>query len=151
MTGSHRPFDISARTLHLLHRAGQVVEVLFEKRLDLELTARQFIVLAVVADSSHPSQASLCNRTGIDRSTMADIVGRLVQRGLLSRTRAQYDARMYEIQVTAAGRDVLNKAMPVADEVDELLLGAFTEAEKAALTMALKRMTAVMEGAEEAA
>lgn len=144
-------YEISGSTLHLLHRAGQVVEVLFEKSLGLDLTARQLIVLAVVSESANPSQASLCSRTGIDRSTMADIVARLAARGLLTRERAPYDARMYEIHLTSLGKDTLAKALPVAREVDAMLLGSLSIAEREGFEAGLRKIATHVNLADQAA
>lgn len=153
MTVLPRPhdFEISGSALHLLHRAGQVVEQLFEKNLGGDLTARQFIVLAVIAESAQPSQASLCARTGIDRSTMADIVARLAQRGLLVRERAPYDARMYEIRLTDIGKETLAQALPAAREVDKLLLGTLTPSQRDGFETGLKRVVGIADATDVAA
>ena len=69
--------------LHLLHRAGQCADELFASQIkESDLTPRQFVVLMAVAGSEEPSQTTLVQKTGIDRSTIADIVRRLVERGL---------------------------------------------------------------------
>lgn len=44
-------------------------------------TARQQIVLTASRERDEPSQSALVEATGIDRSTMADVVRRLTQRG----------------------------------------------------------------------
>ena len=69
--------------LHLLHRAGQCADELFASQVkESDLTPRQFVVLTAVAGIEEPSQTTLVQKTGIDRSTVADIVRRLVERGL---------------------------------------------------------------------
>jgi DNA-binding MarR family transcriptional regulator len=111
----------SSSTIHLLHRAGQLAEDLFARAIgDLNLTARQYIVLSVVDEVEKPSQATLCQLSGIDRSTMADIVHRLVSRGLLTRRRTREDARMYAVQITAEGKSVLKRAGPRIQNLDAL-------------------------------
>ena len=73
---------------HLLHRAGQLAEDIFSRSIgDLGITARQYVVLSAVDGLEDPSQTTLCQYTGIDRATLADIVRRLVERGLLMRRR----------------------------------------------------------------
>ena len=106
-------------TLHLLRRASQIADETFAVKIGREdLTARQFIVLSIVASTENPSQTTICEQSGIDRSTLADIVRRLVARGLLSRRRTRQDARMYAVKITDAGLAVLEKARPVARSVD---------------------------------
>ena len=64
--------------LHLLHRAGQAADELFAKEMEgSDLTPRQFAVLVVLAKHENASQTDIVNATGIDRSTLADIVKRL--------------------------------------------------------------------------
>ncbi len=87
----------------------------------LNLTARQFVVLSIVAEHSDPSQTFICDKTGIDRSTLADIVARLVDRGLLSRKRTRLDGRKYAVRLTDAGRKCLEQAIPAAQQVDQSL------------------------------
>jgi len=60
--------------------------------------------------------------TGIDRSTLADVVRRLSKKGLLQRRRTREDARAYAVKLTDEGRRVLRGAEPLAKQVDERVL-----------------------------
>ena len=53
------------------------------------LTPRQLAVLITVSQTEGQSQTGLVERTGIDRSTMADIVRRMQRKGLLKRRRTK--------------------------------------------------------------
>ena len=71
---------------HLLHRANQAATERFAKAIgDSDLTPRQVAVLGIVAANEGVSQTGIVAASGIDRSTMADIVRRLVKRRLLAR------------------------------------------------------------------
>jgi hypothetical protein len=90
--------DLDRSAMHLLHRAGQCAADIFSSEARTSgLTPRQFAVLMVVADEEGLTQTDLVERTGIDRSTLADIVARLLGRGLIQRRRAKEDARAYAI------------------------------------------------------
>lgn len=131
--------DVSA--LHLLHRAGQCADDLFAKNVGKsDLTPRQFAVLRMVAKVEDLSQTALVEATGIDRSTLADIVRRLVERGLLQRKRTRQDARTYAVRLTAAGRNALNSAMPAASTTDEHVLGALPAGQRKDFLAALQRI-----------
>src|SRR5262252_3016515 len=109
--------------IHLLHRAGQCAGDIFHaEMLNGELTPRQFAVLYTVANNEGLSQTGLVERTGIDRSTLADIVRRMQRKGLLQRRRTKEDARAYAVKLTDAGRRVLRTAEPLARRVDERVL-----------------------------
>jgi DNA-binding MarR family transcriptional regulator len=91
---------------------------------DGDLTPRQLAVLMTVAQNEGLSQTGLVDRTGIDRSTLADIVRRMQRKGLLQRRRTKEDARAYAVKLTDEGRRVLRTAEPVARRVDERILDA---------------------------
>ena len=109
--------------LHLLHRAGQVADEMFTEEMHgTDLTPRQFAVLAVLERLQTASQTAIVNETGIDRSTLADIVKRLVARGLIARRRSKADARAYAVRLTPAGREALKSARPASDRVESRIL-----------------------------
>ncbi len=109
--------------IHLLHRAGQCAGDIFHAEMSNgELTPRQFAVLYTVANHEGLSQTGLVERTGIDRSTLADIVRRMQRKGLLQRRRTKEDARAYAVKLTEEGRRVLRAADPAAKRVDERIL-----------------------------
>lgn len=109
--------------IHLLHRAGQCAGDIFADEVSGEgLTPRQFAVLVAVATHEGQSQTSLVELTGIDRSTLADIIRRMLKKGLLSRKRTKTDARAYSVRLTPQGREVLEAAEPGARSADERIL-----------------------------
>jgi DNA-binding MarR family transcriptional regulator len=107
---------------HLLHRAGQIAGDLFAAEADGLLTPRQFVVLQAISLEEGLTQTDLVERTGIDRSTLADIVARLLRRGLLHRRRTKEDARAYAIKLTPEGAKALRSTKPAASTVDSKLL-----------------------------
>ena len=117
---SDNPDMKHASAIHLLHRAGQCADELFTTNVGTsDLTPRQFAVLRTLEESDEPSQAILVEKTGIDRSTMADIIRRLVARSLVSRRRTRRDARMYAVRLTDKGRSVLTTSEPAVRATDE--------------------------------
>jgi MarR family transcriptional regulator, temperature-dependent positive regulator of motility len=111
--------------IHLLHRAGQCAGDIFHAEMKVDgLTPRQLAVLVTVANNEGLSQTGLVDRTGIDRSTLADIVRRMQRKGLLQRRRTKEDARAYAVKLTDEGRKVLRAAEPLARKVDDRILDA---------------------------
>ena len=116
--------------IHLLHRASQAAEERLMRELgDVDVTARQLAVLAAIDAHEGASQTDIVEATGVDRSTVADMVRRLLKRGLVSRRRTKEDARAYAVQLTNAGQRVLAKADPVMQRVEAELLPAKKRAE----------------------
>ena len=139
-------------TTHLLHRAGQLAEDIFSSSVgDLGITARQYVVLSVVDGLEDPSQTTLCEISGVDRSTLADIVRRLVSRGLLTRRRTRNDARMYAVRITPEGKRLLEKASPIALMVDAAVLKCLTVTERETFNNLLQKVMSQSDSVDERA
>ncbi|MCB1547290.1 MAG: MarR family transcriptional regulator [Hyphomicrobiaceae bacterium] len=137
---------LSASPLHLLHRAGQCAELLFASKVaEKDLTPRQFAVLATCATEDDLSQTDIVRITGIDRSTLADIVRRLVQRGYLQRKRTRTDARRYAVRLTESGKSVLAQSEVTANSVDAEIVEALSAHDRQAFLTMLQRVITDME------
>src|SRR5271165_473976 len=101
-TATARSGAIDRSIIHLLHRASQRASEIFalETR-DFDLTARQYAVLTTVAQYEGLSQTDLVRLTGIDRSTLADVVQRLWRRGIIRRERTMQDGRTYAVSLSS--------------------------------------------------
>ncbi len=108
-----RDFALHDAPGHLLRRCQQLAVEAFVREVGTDgLRPRQFALLYVIAMNAGLSQAELVRLSGIDRSTVAEMLGRLVDRGLLSRTRAGDDGRANAVTLTDAGRRALMAALP---------------------------------------
>ena len=122
--------------VHLLHRAGQCAADIFQAEIS-GLTPRQLAVLMAVASDEGANQMKLVEATGVDRSTLAEIVRRLCRKGLLQRRRTREDARAYAVKLTDDGRRVLSAAGPGARRVDERVIGALPSKQREVFLTAL--------------
>jgi len=95
-----------------------------------ELTPRQFAVLTTVAHNEGLSQTDLVERTGIDRSTLADIIRRMLKKGLIQRRRTREDARVYAVKLSDEGWRVLKSAEPTARRIDDKIISALPGANR---------------------
>ena len=77
-------FDLSQSPSHLLRRCVQYANELFSREpAASDLTKQQFTVLAAVEQNEGVSQTDLVATTGIDRSTLAEMIRRMIEKGLL--------------------------------------------------------------------
>jgi len=137
---------LSESMLHLLHRAGQVADEMFSAEMQgSDLTPRQFAVLRVLQKLETASQTDIVNETGIDRSTLADIVKRLVARGLIARRRSKSDARAYAVRLTPSGKDALKSAEPASERVETRLLKTLPQARRDAFVDSLALLVKALE------
>jgi DNA-binding MarR family transcriptional regulator len=129
---------LQASPLDLLHRASQRADNLFAQRIGgTQLTPRQFAVLKAVSEADGLSQTAIMTATGIDRSTTAELVRRLVTNGLLQRRRTRRDARLYSVRLTAKGRQATSAGTPAARATDEALLSSLAPQQRSAFLEAL--------------
>jgi DNA-binding MarR family transcriptional regulator len=114
--------------IHLLHRASQAAEDIFVAEMgDTDLTPRQLAVLVTVARTDGAIQKALIEQTGIDRSTMTDIVRRLQRKGLLQRQRSRADYRAKVVKLTDQGRRLVRTAVPLGQRIDTRVLEALPQ------------------------
>ena len=145
MKQDNRSGPLDASALHLLHRAGQCAEVLFtNEAAKAYLMPRQFAVLASVAQNPDISQTGLVEQTGVDRSTLADVVRRLVKKGLLQRKRTRRDARMYAVRLTAKGQNILSSVKPLASKVDQRILSVLRSEQRGGFVESLGEIVRAM-------
>lgn len=128
---------------HLLHRASQAAEALFEVKAN-GLTPRQLVILDSVAKSEGLSQIAIVAATGIDRSTTAEIVRRMCRRGLLQRKRSRMDSRAYNIMLTDLGRKMLADGSLRMKAADEALLARLDKHQRNALLEGLALISLAM-------
>jgi DNA-binding MarR family transcriptional regulator len=60
--------------------------------------------------------------TGIDRSTLAEMVRRMLEKGLLSRERTEEDQRANAVAISPMGRKALRSARNASDRAEKALL-----------------------------
>ena len=119
------PRVLARSPCHLLKRASQYAASIYMDQVGRTgLTQRQFAVLMAAEKNEGASQTELVRVTGIDRSTLADLVARLMAQGYLQAKRGRDDGRTNAVRLTAAGRRALRAAEPGAGEADKQVIAA---------------------------
>lgn len=86
------------------------------------LTPRQFAILVTLAKRPGITQTDVVAETGIDRSTVGDMVDRLVRRGLVRRRRSGRDQRANTLAILPAGLRLVRAAVPAVDRAQERIM-----------------------------
>ena len=108
---------------HLAHRVLQLALDIYAEETGADgPTQRQFAVLEAVSQKSGLTQTDLVRATGIDRSTLADLVARMTTKGLLDRERSAIDARAKAVTLSEAGKAMLEAARPRVAAADKRIL-----------------------------
>jgi DNA-binding MarR family transcriptional regulator len=128
---------------HLLHRVLQLaLDIYTEESGATGVTQRQFAVLAAVAENEGVTQTGLVRATGIDRSTLADMVARMIAKGHLERQRSDLDARANTVSLTPAGAAVLEESRPKAAMADSRILALLKPSKREGFLELLGEMAA---------
>ena len=123
---------------HLLHKVLQLaLDIYAEETGKGALTQRQYAVLAAAATADGASQTDLVNMTGIDRSTLADMVARMIEKGWLGRERSKTDARAKTVRLTDKGRAALKEIAPKVEAADERILANLVASRRSGFISAL--------------
>jgi DNA-binding MarR family transcriptional regulator len=114
---------LAASPSHLIHRALQLaLDIYAEETGPDGLTQRQFAVLEAVSHKAGLTQTDLVRATGIDRSTLADLVARMTTKGLLDREKSTLDARAKAVRLSPAGEAALEAARPRVEAADKRIV-----------------------------
>jgi DNA-binding MarR family transcriptional regulator len=108
---------------HLLRRCQQRAVDLFTAEIgEGGPTPRQFALLLCIQNNPGATQIELVRLSGIDRSTLAEILRRLLKRGLVARQRTDGDRRANALRLTPAGEAMVARAAPAVAAAQERIL-----------------------------
>lgn len=133
--------DLSEVPGHLLRRAQQrAVELYWEAVGEDGLRPPQFAVLLSIYQNPGLNQTELVNRTGIDRSTVADMIGRLSKRGLIRRARTESDQRANRLWITEDGQAALERTAGSAEAAQDSIMAPIPAPQRREFLALLKRL-----------
>jgi MarR family transcriptional regulator, temperature-dependent positive regulator of motility len=130
---------------HLLRRAVQVMNLLWDEEVSHTITSPQFAILNALYSQPNLDQRTLGLRVSLDRSTMAEVVSRLSTRGLIRTERDKRDARRKTIALTAKGLHAVQQLIPRTHAMTARLVGPLDVRQRSEL---LQLLTAVVRANE---
>lgn len=143
-------FELRSTVGHLIRVSQQVHYSLWSKKIDdIQLTSPQFAVLHVLAHEQPLDQRTIGLRSSLDRSTVADIVSRLVGRGLVESSDDPNDGRRKRIMLTELGRQIHQSAAVSALEINESLLSPVSTSDRLTLLAILNQIVRYHESCGE--
>ena len=126
---------------YLLNRVGVRMGELFARRLAGDgLTLPMYRVMAALWERGDRRLGELGEVTSIELSTLSRLVGTLSRRGLVSRRRPADNARAVEINLTAKGRALTGRLIPLAVHHETVGLRGLPPREVAALKRSLAKV-----------
>lgn len=131
---------------HLLHRVLQIALDIYNAEAgEGALTQRQYAVLKALDGTEGLSQTDLVRLTGIDRSTLADLVSRMLTKGLLKRERSSTDARANLVQIDEGGAAALADMEPRVVAADGKILALLSPPKRDSFVKLLRKITTARE------
>lgn len=125
----------------LLAQLGAHAASQFAERLGvLKLTPADAGILRLLRVDAGPSQQELATRLQIHPSRLVAILDNLEKRGLVQRRAHAHDRRLYSIELTKNGDEILERIGKVARDHQDALLSALGKEERDALAALLLKI-----------
>lgn len=136
---------------YLVNRVGVAMVTRFtqEALAREQLTIDMWRVLAALSDNGGQRQVDLAGMTSIETSTVSRLVTRLVQRGLVTRSRSHTSNREVVVRLSPKGAAVVRRLVPVALDLQRKALVGIPANELAAIKRSLRRVYANLAAAGE--
>ncbi|MBV8528270.1 MAG: MarR family transcriptional regulator [Candidatus Dormibacteraeota bacterium] len=126
-----------------LARTGSLLlaELTRRRRPFVDISVAAFQVLAIIEGEGTPLPPSIvAERMVTTTGTMTSLIDTLVRRGLVRRLPHPDDRRMLLIDITDAGRDVVDQILPVTHRVTKEMFQDLSEPERQQLLQLLARV-----------
>ena len=128
---------VDGRLLALLRMAGHLA------MMRPGLRSGQYRLLSLLSGGEPVSQRQLAAQMRIQPGSLSELLGKLEQAGAVTRERSSEDRRACSVQITATGKERLEKMQESMDIDRSELLCCLTDEEKTTLTALLEKL---MEG-----
>jgi DNA-binding MarR family transcriptional regulator len=111
----------------------------------------QYVILSWLRDGIAVNPKDICAQYRHDSGALTRVIDQLAERGLLERVRRDKDRRKVELQLTPAGRDVIESLIPLVVEKLNEALEDFTLEESGELVRLLIKLNTTLQTAVEPA
>lgn len=139
--GQERYDDLWERPGFLVRRLHQIHIGLFADACGTsDLTAVQYAILSVLFANPGLDQLTLSRAVGIDRTSGADVIRRLVKRGLVDRSQSELDRRAQVVTLTDEGRAIAREVRPMMEAAQDALLAPLSEKDQRSFMKMLRHL-----------
>lgn len=131
---------ILVHTGSLIRRAQQRHVAIWQQAVSTDVTSVQYAVLLVLEQRPGVSQRELGDELDLDRSTIAELVARMVRNGVVERVADTQDKRRNTLYLTTPGRVQLNELRPRVETVEQVLTQHLTADERDVLRSLIEQL-----------
>jgi DNA-binding MarR family transcriptional regulator len=123
-------FDLRVAPGHLLRRNHQRSVDIFSRMVGDDVTRQQIGTLISLYHNPGASQRDLVDATGIDKSTLKEMLGRMMKRGWVKRERDPDDSRAWTMHLTDDGLNLLLERVDRVEAAQREILEPLPEADR---------------------
>ena len=138
---------------HLLRLAQQLHTKIWILEVSSEVTSPQSQIIAVLGAHPNIDQVTATRLADLDRSTGAELVDRLANKGYVVRHRDAEDRRRYILSLTTKGQQLLAELRPLTWELHDRILSMIPDEHREAFLLALEAFVSegqsYVDGAED--
>lgn len=132
---------LATRPGFLIRRLHQIHCALFlEETREFNVTPVQYSLLTALAQYGEMEQGRLALEIGLERTSVAEVIPRLVERGLIERRIAPEDKRVKRVRITRKGRNLLGRMAGQAQRAHDCTVAGLQPAEREVLIDMLIRL-----------
>ncbi|MFF1374776.1 MarR family winged helix-turn-helix transcriptional regulator [Streptomyces sp. NPDC058308] len=132
--------DLATHPGHLARRLQQAHHLLWNTMVSEDITSPQYAVLNALVAEPGPDQRTVGERVGLDRSTIADVVARLIRRGLLDKVRDPADGRRFLLRLTDEGKRTHRRLTVRTARMNQVLLAPLSAEERSVFLDLIQRV-----------
>jgi DNA-binding MarR family transcriptional regulator len=134
------PQDVHRLPGHLIRRAQQAHNRMWVNEVSGEITSPQYGILNAILGYPGIDQKSVGEEVGIDKSTVGDVIDRLIEKRLVVAYRDPDDQRRNLLHLSKAGKRAVSDLAPRVLEMNRKLVRALDEREQQRLVMLLEAL-----------
>jgi len=123
------------RRLHQLHSA-----LFLEETRQFGITPVQYSLMTTLATRGEIDQNGVALEIGLERTSVAEVIPRLVERGLLDRRRSPQDRRAKLVKLTRQGASLVRQMSPAVARAHRRTIEQLDPAERDAFLLTLVRL-----------
>ena len=103
--------------------SGYLNEVFNQSLSEFDITIPMYRVLVALRDGQSRMLNQIAQALDVEQSTLSRQITTMVKLGLVSRTRPDENGRIVQIVITDHGRQVVEKMIPVAQNLESIAIG----------------------------
>lgn len=138
-------FDLLSAPGHLLRRNHQRSVDIFSRTVGDDVTRQQIGTLLALFRRPGASQRDLVDATGIDKSTLKEMLGRMIKRGWVRQERDPHDSRAWTMHLTEAGLELLLDRIAKVEAAQAEILQPLSKRDQQLLMTCLRKLIGIAE------